>query len=579
MEFVLSYNSPPYCSVLVNPKALFGSRIKQPQSMLHYPKMSKTNKCQVNERRSANYHPSVWDPKLIESLSTPYNYEVYGTKLDNLKQEARKLLKSTRDPSSLKIIDLLRRLGVAYHFEEEIEEILNLVHFNEGLDFYTTALQFRLLREHGYLISSDVFDKFKCGEEGMFMEKLSKDVIGLLSLYEASHYGMHGEDDLEETKQFCVKHLNSLIGKMDIKLTKLVQESLEFPLRWRMPRLEARNFINLYEMDNAKSSLLLELAKLDYNLVQSVHQNEVKELTKWWMDLGLKEKLKFSRDRLMENYLWAMGVVSEPLFSNCRKGLTKFVCLLSVIDDMYDIYGSLDELKHFTDAVDRWDMKATDELPEYMKICYLAMFNFGNEIAYDVLRDHGLNVISYIKEAWGNLCRSYLVEARWFYGGYTATLDEYLQNAWVSVGGPGAIAHACLLLGPPITKTSLDSIKTSSEPIYWSSLITRLSDDLGTSKAEISRGDVAKSVQCYMIKEGVTENCARDHIKGLISFSWRKLNEASVRSLHPKSIITMSLNMARTAQCIYQYGDGIGTSTGVIKDRLTSLLVDPIPIK
>ena len=81
-------------------------------------------------------------------------YEVYGTKLDNLKQEARKLLKSTRDPSSLKIIDSLRRLGVAYHFEEEIEEILNLVHFNEGLDFYTTALQFRLLREHGYRISS-----------------------------------------------------------------------------------------------------------------------------------------------------------------------------------------------------------------------------------------------------------------------------------------------------------------------------------------------------------------------------------------------------------------------------------------
>ena len=77
------------------------------------------------------------------------------------------------------------------------------------------------------------------------------------------------------------------------------------------------------------------------------------------MDLGLKEKLIFSRDRLMENYLWAMGIVSEPRFSNCRKGLTKFVCLLSVIDDMYDIYGSLDELKHFTDAVDRYDRNKT----------------------------------------------------------------------------------------------------------------------------------------------------------------------------------------------------------------------------
>ena len=98
------------------------------------------------------------------------------------------------------------------------------------------------------------------------------------------------------------------------------------------------------------------------------------------------------------------------------------------------------------------------------------------------------------------------------------------------------------------------------------------------SKAEVSRGDVTKSVQCYMIKESATEE-VQDHIKGLISFAWRKLNEASARNLYPKSIIKMSLNMARAAQCIYQYGDGIGTSTGLIKDRLTSLIVDPIPIK
>lgn len=46
----------------------------------------------------------------------------------------------------------------------------------------------------------------------------------------------------------------------------------------------------------------------------------------------------------------------------------------------------------------RWNVKATNDLPEYMKICYLAMFNFGNEIAYNVLRDHGLNVVPYVKE-------------------------------------------------------------------------------------------------------------------------------------------------------------------------------------
>lgn len=38
------------------------------------------------------------------------------------------------------------------------------------------------------------------------------------------------------------------------------------------------------------------------------------------------------------------------------------------------------------------------DLPDYMKICYLAMLNFGNELVYDVLKNHGLNIFPYVKE-------------------------------------------------------------------------------------------------------------------------------------------------------------------------------------
>ena len=79
----------------------------------------------------------------------------------------------------------------------------------------------------------------------------------------------------------------------------------------------------------------------------------------------MAEKLTFSRDRLMENYLWAMGIVSEPQFSKCRIGLTKFVCILTVIDDMYDVYGSLDELERFTDAVDRYNKNMIIEFTSF----------------------------------------------------------------------------------------------------------------------------------------------------------------------------------------------------------------------
>ncbi|KAA8526468.1 hypothetical protein F0562_008329 [Nyssa sinensis] len=584
MELACVDPSPFSCGVVVGRGMLFRPqqrmRMKQAQSMVPcYTIMCNTDQSRVNQRRSANYHPSIWDPKSVESFTTPYTYESHGSKLEELKREARRLLKSSRDPSvQLKLIDSIQRLGVTYHFVEEIKDGISLVHNHVPHDLHTAALQFRLLREHGYSISSAVFDKFR-DRSGRFMDSLGQDVVGLLSLYEASHLGMDGEDELEEAKNFSIKHLKSLIGKMERKQAEQVQQSLETPLRWRIPRLEARNFIDCYSRDRTKSSVLLELAQLDYNLVQSVYQKELKELSKWWKHLGFKERLSFSRDRLMENYLWAMGINSEPQFSNCRKGLTKFVCILTAIDDIYDIYGSLDELERFTDAINRWDTKAMEDLPEYMKLCYLAMFNFGNEIAYDGLKDHGLNILPYIKEEWLNLCRSYLVEARWFYNGYKPTLDEYLENASTSVGGPAAIVHAYFLLGHPITEGSLDSFKLDRETIYWSSLITRLSDDLGTSKAEMVRGDVAKSIQCYMIQEGVSEEQAHDHIENLIRFSWKQLNKVVGRTSQNEFIAKMSLNMARTAQCIFQHGDGIGTSIGVTKDRLSSLIVMPISIQ
>lgn len=69
--------------------------------------------------------------------------------------------------------------------------------------------------------------------------------------------------------------------------------------------------------------------------------------------MGLAQELKFARDRLLENYLWAVGIAHQPQFSKCRMVLTKIVCILTVIDDVYDVYGLLEEVKLFTEAVKR----------------------------------------------------------------------------------------------------------------------------------------------------------------------------------------------------------------------------------
>ncbi|CAL9161032.1 unnamed protein product [Musa hybrid cultivar] len=59
----------------------------------------------------------------------------------------------------------------------------------------------------------------------------------------------------------------------------------------------------------------------------------------------------------------------------------------------------MDELELFTDAVDRWDVNATGKLPEYMKICFIALFNTTNDTAYNVMKEKGLYIIPHLKKA------------------------------------------------------------------------------------------------------------------------------------------------------------------------------------
>ena len=47
------------------------------------------------------------------------------------------------------------------------------------------------------------------------------------------------------------------------------------------------------------------------------------------------------------------------------------------------------DLKDFSSCAIRWDIEALETLPEYMKICYLALFTFVHEVSYDTLKDYG----------------------------------------------------------------------------------------------------------------------------------------------------------------------------------------------
>ncbi|MBA0739440.1 hypothetical protein Gogos_012714 [Gossypium gossypioides] len=539
-------------------------------------------------RRSANYHPPTWEYDYIQSLKSDYLGESFNEQAIRLLGEVRMMLEKVMDPlEKLELIDTLQRLGLSYHFQDETKRILEDIHiradqskalWKEG-NLYATALEFRLLRQHGYNLTQEVFSGFM-DEMGNFKSSLCEDCKGLLNLYEASHLSMEDEGILDTARHFAAKQLQQYLKqkKLDEYVRMLVEHALELPLHWRVSRLEARWFIDVYEKREKRNPILLELAKLDFNIVQAVYQDDLIYASKWWRDIGLGEKLPFARDMLMVNFLWTVGIAFDPHFGNLRRTLTKVIALITSIDDVYDVYGTLDELELFTQAVERWDINAMELLPDYMKICFFALYNSINEIAFDNLKEHGFHTIPLLKKAWAELCKAYLVEAKWYYSGYIPTLNEYMDNAWISIAVPLVLSH--IFSSPNLTtKECLEYWKEDSNLIYCSAIIFRLADDLGTSMDELKRGDVPKSIQCYMHETGCSEVEAHEHVKKLIDATWKRMNGEYLMSHSPLSLPFkhIALNLVRIAQCMYQYGDNHGIEDQKTNDHVLLLLVLSIP--
>ncbi|XP_024046987.1 gamma-terpinene synthase, chloroplastic-like [Citrus clementina] len=557
----------------------------------------------ISNRRSANYQPSMWGYDYLQSLSNEYVVESYAQRIEKLKGEVWLMLENKEVDyvdalHQLEIVDNLQRLGVSYHFEDEIKRFLSRIynernsrssyHAKEKQEssLYAVALEFRLLRQHGFDMHAQGTLSLFMDEKGKFKSCLGDDIKGILALYEAAYLLVEEESNIfNEAINFTTTHLKEYVkhnnNDDDGYLSTLVEHALELPLHWRMVRLEARWFIDMYQRGPDVNQVLVELAKLDFNAVQAAHQEELKYVSTWWRKTGLGE-LHFARDRIMENFFWALGEVWEPQFEYCRRMSTKVNALITTIDDVYDVYGTLDELELFTNAVERWDVKAMDQLPYYMKQCFHVLHNSTNEMAFDVLKDQGVHVIPYLKKVWADMCKSFLLEAKWYSSGYIPTLEEYMDNAWISVSGPVILLHAYNLIANPPTNEALQFLEEYPNIIRWPSMIFRLANDLATSSDEVKRGDVPKAIQCYMHETGASESDAREHIRDLITATWMKMNnkdgdENPDHLLLSNNFIRFAMNLARMAQCTYQNGDG-HTIQHKSKNRVLPLLVHPVSL-
>nr|WNI01929.1 terpene synthase [Psidium guajava] len=484
------------------------------------------------------------------------------------------------------LIDQIQRLGIEYHFERDIDEQLEQIHKSyyqldhgdfRGDELHMVALIFRLLRQQGYNVSSEVFNKFK-DSEGNFGESLISDVRGLLSLYEACQLRCHGDSILEEALPFATTYLESINEtKVSTSLAKQVSHALKQPLRKGLPRLQARHYIPLYQEEPSHNGVLLTLAKLDFNLLQEQHQWELGKISRWWKDIDVPRKFPFARDRIVELFFWISGVYFEPEFAVARDILTKVIALTSILDDIYDVYGTLEELVLITEAIQKWDVDAMDGLPEYMQAYYKELLHLYEEIGNEVAREGRSYRLVYAKEAMKKQARAFFQEAKWFHTNYTPTLEEYMPLQLITTGY-GMLATTSLVgMGDVVTRHTFEWALGDCKIVKAAETICRLMDDISSHHFEQKRGHLVSAVELLMKEHSMSELEAEKEIRKRVIDAWKDINEEFLRpTAVPAPVLARVLNLSRVMDVLYSDADNYTHSGTKLKGDVTSLFVCPL---
>ncbi|CAE5967278.1 unnamed protein product [Arabidopsis arenosa] len=516
-----------------------------------------------SSRPLTHFPPSFWGDHFLSVPLDDYEFDAIEREIHSVMMpKVRDMLMSSHrsDKERIRLIHLLISLGISHYFEIDIEEILNQAFLklesliSEEDDLETMAIMFEVFRLYGHKMSCDAFDRFK-GEDRKFKKSLANDVRGILQLYEAAHLGTPSEDIMDEALVF----------------TRARYHSIEI--------LVARQYISFYDQEEDHHEMLLKFAKLNFNFCQMHYIKELKIVTKWWEELGMTSKLPYIRDRSVEIYLGGMGMFFEPRYSLGRILGAKLTVVITVLDDTCDAYATLPEVVKLAAAIQRWDLAAIEELPIYMRIIYRNVFETVKEMDREMRGRGKISSVQRTVDEIKSLMRLYLTTAEWARTSHVPSFEEYMEVGIPSAALDDAAACAFIAMDDCDEKRLSEWFNSKPKILHALNTVFRLRNDIVTFEQEMSRGEVANGVNCYMKQYGVTKEAAMEELRKMERENYKiMMEEFMISRAVPRQILVRVVNIGRAIDLYYKEGDGIGHPDQKLKDILASLFLHPIPL-
>jgi hypothetical protein len=311
-----------------------------------------------------------------------------------------------------------------------------------------------------------------------------------------------------------------------------------------------------------------EFSQLIINLIgQTLHPY----LCRWNAKCNFQE-LKFARQKSVECYFSAAATMFEPEMAKARLVWARCCVLTTVLDDYFDVGGTIEELRLFLEAVKRWDSTLVEGLSAKATVLFSGLYNTVNSISQEAYLVQGRDVSHHLRYFWERWLTSTLTESEWVESNYVPTMQEYMKVAEPSIALEPIVLSTLFFVPGELLS---DEVISSYDYYHVMQLVNhagRLLNDIQGFKRELGQGKKS-SVGLYMIEHPeITEVEAIAQLQNKIDNTMQQLNWEVIRPTSvPSACKQLHFNMARILNLFYRRTDGFSSPTemaGLVKKVL-----------
>ncbi|KAF2304497.1 hypothetical protein GH714_032784 [Hevea brasiliensis] len=361
-------------------------------------------------------------------------------------------------------------------------------------------------------------------------------------------------------------------------------------LKADLERIESRHYIENYSVDdisllktsyryfNIDNRDLLMLSFQDFNKCQAIYRKEMEYLERWVEENSFKN-LKFARQKIAYSYFSIAAVLSHPHLSDARISWAQMSVLVTIVDDFFDLGGSMEELLNLIELVHRWDDHSTIGFKSKdVEILFYSIYGTTNDIADKARKQQGRCVRKHLIDIWINLLDTMLKEAEWARNKLVPTMYEYITNGYVSFGLGPIILTSLYFLGFKLSEQVVET-KEYNNLFMHLSMIGRLLNDRASIKREGAQGKLnSVSLTIEHDRGAITEKEAQEEVARLVESHRRELLrmvQQTKRSVVPKSCKDMFWKTSKTLHLFYLDDDGYSSPHKMVS-AVNAVINEPI---